>query len=47
MVTSIKTVKMLKKIPTFSIPDKENYEELLGALDYAFLFSYAIGMFVT
>lgn len=27
--------------------NKENYEELLGALDYAFLFSYAIGMFVT
>ena len=25
--------------------DGDNYDELLGSLDYAFLFTYAIGMF--
>ncbi|XP_013384471.1 glucose-6-phosphate exchanger SLC37A2 isoform X1 [Lingula anatina] len=27
--------------------DKENAEELLGSLDYAFLFAYAVGMFIS
>lgn len=27
------------------VPDEANYEELLGYLDYGFLFAYAIGMF--
>ena len=30
----------------FDIVDGDNYAELLGSLDYAFLFAYAIGMFV-
>lgn len=27
-------------------PDKDNYKELFGALDNAFLVAYAIGMFI-
>lgn len=27
-------------------PDKNNYKELLGAVDNAFLVAYAIGMFI-
>ncbi len=26
--------------------DNDNYEQLLGSLDYAYLFAYAVGMFL-
>lgn len=35
--------------PTFCLhllPDKDDYTELLGAVDNAFLVAYAIGMFI-
>lgn len=32
--------------PNISFPDGDNYKELFGALDNAFLVAYAIGMFI-